>query len=779
MSRIPVPSRQVPSSPSIDFKENRPFSPDHSFSPSRNTSNPKMSSSAVSGASGYRNSPMSGAEATDTRKRQSKRDEAIRKKIEADLNRKAGKPTGGRGTPARNSRRKPAAIAGTVSALRPLPALTVPQSISVADASQLCAAKRTDCVLVVDDDEHLAGIFTAKDLAFRVVAGGLDARNTPVSAIMTKSPMVTRDTTSATEALNTMVTRGFRHLPVCNEEGDVVGLLDIAKVFYEALEKLERAHGSSQKLYNALEGVQSEWGGGIAGPQQAMMEYVEALRQKMSIPDLTTILDSRTLPCTVSVRTTVREAAKLMKEHRTTAVCVMENAGGPGQGQITGGTPVSGKIAGIFTSKDVVLRVIAAGLDPKTCSVVRVMTPHPDTAPPSLSIQEALRKMHDGRYLNLPVVDVDSRLVAVVDVLKLTYATLEQINSMSEESGGEGGGAGPMWNRFWALGQSGSVGNGTAGDGDESAISGSHRPSEVEMPGTPGRYGGVSNDSDLHPNDSASAVGGAAAHDDGLSGVGGRGPVASAAEVDDGTYLFKFVTPSGRTHRFQARYDQFETIREIVTIKLSGDPFFDEDDTAAAEGEATATPDPNDFTLAYKDDEDDVVLMTADGDVQDSVKTARKQSRDRVVLLLQGGKGWNEALARAKAAEAAATSAASPGVAAKKRSGTVEAQLQRVEEEEEREDEQHQGDGAANGSVKPRVSDGQQVLEQPPSATETSEAAAAAANAKEAKKASKKADEELLFGFLPKDLALPAAIGFAGVAVLVGLVATRGSAQQH
>jgi hypothetical protein len=41
-----------------------------------------------------------------------------------------------------------------------------------------------------------------------------------------------------------------------------------------------------------------------------------------------------------------------------------------------------------------VLRVIAAGLDAQRCSVVRVMTPHPDTAPPTLIVQDALKKMH-------------------------------------------------------------------------------------------------------------------------------------------------------------------------------------------------------------------------------------------------------------------------------------------------------------------------------------------------------------------------------------------------
>lgn len=168
----------------------------------------------------------------ETRRRAAKKDEAIRKKIENDLAKKRGgggtpKPGNGSGsavgsggstgTPSRRpggsgGRTRSTNLAGTVSALRPTPALTVPSHISVSDASQLCAAKRTDCVLVVDEDEHLCGIFTAKDLAFRVVGDGLDPRDTSVRDIMTPNPMVTRDTTSATDALQTMVTRHFRHL---------------------------------------------------------------------------------------------------------------------------------------------------------------------------------------------------------------------------------------------------------------------------------------------------------------------------------------------------------------------------------------------------------------------------------------------------------------------------------------------------------------------------------------------------------------------------------------
>ncbi|CEI86328.1 Putative CBS and PB1 domain-containing protein [Rhizopus microsporus] len=300
---------------------------------------------------------------TGSRQRQSKRDEAIRKKLEQELSKKSGS----------KRVRQTKKIAGTVSALRPSQALTVKENMLVIEASQLMAAKRSDCVLVVDEDDHLSGIFTAKDLAYRVVAESLDARDTTVAKIMTKGPMCVTSDTSATDALNLMVSRGFRHLPVCNEEGDIFGLLDITKCLYEALDKMERAFGSSRKLYDALEGVEKEWSN---SPIQ-LVQYMEALRDKMECPDINSVLDGLP-PAEVSVKTNVRDVARMMKEYHTTAVLVNDREG----------------LAGIFTTKDIVLRVIAAGLNPENCSVVRVMTPHPDTAPPSMTIMDALRKMH-------------------------------------------------------------------------------------------------------------------------------------------------------------------------------------------------------------------------------------------------------------------------------------------------------------------------------------------------------------------------------------------------
>ncbi|KAJ2956137.1 hypothetical protein NQZ79_g7986 [Umbelopsis isabellina] len=491
---------------------------------------------------------------TGGRQRQNKRDEAIRKKLGQELSRKRGS-----GARLRQTEKK---IAGTVSALRLAQALTVKENMLVIEAAQLMAAKRSDCVLVVDDDDHLSGIFTAKDLAYRVVAGSLDA-----------SPMCVPAETSATDALNLMVSRGFRHLPVCNQEGDIFGLLDITKCLYEALDKMERAYGSSKKLYDALEGVEREWSNG--GPAH-IAQHMEQLRERMSCPDISSVLDGN-LPVEVKLKANVKEIAQLMKDHRTTAVLVMDKH----------------NLSGIFTSKDIVLRVIAAGLNPEQTSVVRVMTPHPDTCTPDTTILEALRKMHDGHYLNLPVRENSQSIVGLVDVLKLTYAMLEQINSM-QGADTEGG---PMWNKFW---------NSFGADSD-SAISDSH---------TAGGRSGIPESSlsplqafpEITPNESASMV-----NNDEI-----RSTVSSQyGSQQEGTFAFKF-SYNGKTHRFTAPHNSYDVLHDMIRQKLEDEPDL-----------------PKLLTISFEDDEKDKVMIISDADLRDAVQLARKQGHDRVRLYVR------------------------------------------------------------------------------------------------------------------------------------------------
>jgi len=524
-----------------------------------------------------------------SRQKQTKRDEAIRRKMENDLSKKKHLTSR-----ARHSRKAPP---GTVLALKPSAALQIKPSTTVSEAAQLMAAKREDCVLVTDDDERIAGIFTAKDLAFRVVGAGLKPNNVTIADIMTKNPLCARTDTSATDALDLMVRKGFRHLPVMDENQDISGILDITKCFYDAMEKLERAYASSRRLYDALEGVQSELG--TSQPQQ-IIQYVEALRSKMSGPTLESVLDGHA-PTTVSVRTSVKEAAHLMKENHTTAVLVQD----------------AGAITGIFTSKDVVLRVIAPGLDPATCSVVRVMTPHPDFAPMDMTIQAALRKMHDGHYLNLPVMNDGGEIVGMVDVLKLTYATLEQINNM-----GSGDSEGPAWNKFW-LSLDHETESMVSGDGSHQHT---HNGPRSLMSPDISRSERHINDS-VAPGDSASHAGvDSPAH----SAIGAI-PEVSPSEVP---FPFKFKAPSGRVHRLQvtAANGMAEFVAN-VTAKLGDEVEAIGGAPVVEEGKQSGG-----YALSYLDDEGDIVSITTDQDLLEAILLARHGRRDKVDLFVHDPK---------------------------------------------------------------------------------------------------------------------------------------------
>ena len=111
----------------------------------------------------------------------------------------------------------------------------------VSQAAKLMANKNVGAVMVVDDD-RLVGIFTERDLAYRVVARGLDAQTTPLADVMTPAPDTVDPGKPFGYAMLRMHERGFRHLPVV-QDGKVVGIVSSRSAMDPALEEfVSEAH---------------------------------------------------------------------------------------------------------------------------------------------------------------------------------------------------------------------------------------------------------------------------------------------------------------------------------------------------------------------------------------------------------------------------------------------------------------------------------------------------------------------------------------------------------
>lgn len=524
----------------------------------------------------------------DSRRRQSKRDDAIRKRIENDLSKKKRQGI----TTTKRRRAEP----GTVLSLKPSDPIICKTSFTAYEASQLMSAKRENCILVINELGELIGIFTAKDLAFRIVAANLNANQVTIDKIMTLNPLCAQASSPASEALTLMVEKGFRHLPVLSDDNQIVGVLDITKCYAQQMEKLERMHASSKKLYEAIDSVNSE-----IGNQQPshVFQYFEDLKNKMNGPTLESVLDQNTNPIYVSEKSLVYDATILMKENKTTAVLVKNN---------------DGEVKGIFTSKDVVLRVIASGLNPKNSTIIRVMTPHPDVANVNLPIQKALRKIFDGNYLNLPVVDNDNNIIGMVDVLKLTYATLNQIKQIESEGGnseinnpsrGESN-EGPAWNKFW-----------TSMDRDdtESFHSDSSAPDV-----TPSEFNNFN--IDIKPSDSISYVEGES--------------ISSRSKVVDIPFVYKFASPGveGRYHRISLKPGEgVLRLRELIDAKLHPKDFsyLKVGKSLGKDGELSTD---EIYAVSYVDDSGDIVSITSDEDLLECSRIYQNLNADKADLYI-------------------------------------------------------------------------------------------------------------------------------------------------
>lgn len=96
-----------------------------------------------------------------------------------------------------------------------------------------------------------------------------------------------------------------------------------------------------------------------------------------------------TLVVSLDPEASVRDAAMLMNTHGIGGVLAM----------------TSGVLAGIFTERDVMRRVVAAGLDPATTRVADVMTRDVVTTNADISIAECRALMSTRRIRHVPVAD--------------------------------------------------------------------------------------------------------------------------------------------------------------------------------------------------------------------------------------------------------------------------------------------------------------------------------------------------------------------------------------
>jgi len=105
----------------------------------------------------------------------------------------------------------------------------------------------------------------------------------------------------------------------------------------------------------------------------------------------------------------VSDAARLMRKNKVGAVLVVKQ----------------GRLVGIFTERDALFRVMAAGRDPKSTALREVMTREPTTVAPEESFGHALLLMYESGFRHLPVVD-DNRAIGVISARHALDPDLEE-----------------------------------------------------------------------------------------------------------------------------------------------------------------------------------------------------------------------------------------------------------------------------------------------------------------------------------------------------------------
>ena len=101
---------------------------------------------------------------------------------------------------------------------------------------------------------------------------------------------------------------------------------------------------------------------------------------------------------------TVREAVNQMNDRHIGALLVTRD----------------GKPVGMFTERDILVRVVSPGRNPETTRVEEVMSAKLVTIAPETTIEDAMLVVTNRRCRHLPMVDAEGKLLGMVSIGDLT-----------------------------------------------------------------------------------------------------------------------------------------------------------------------------------------------------------------------------------------------------------------------------------------------------------------------------------------------------------------------
>jgi CBS domain-containing protein len=159
--------------------------------------------------------------------------------------------------------------------------------------------------------------------------------------------------------------------------------------------------------------------------------------------------DIMTRDVTVATRdTTIQEVAAMMREEDTGIIPVVEREDAPvlagdaalaDAPRINNRTRGNGKLVGLITDRDIVVRAVAEGKEATTTRAEEVMTEDIHTAHPNDRVIDAIRKMGDKQVRRIPVVGENGQLrgiISMADVALETEEDEELADALEEISSG-------------------------------------------------------------------------------------------------------------------------------------------------------------------------------------------------------------------------------------------------------------------------------------------------------------------------------------------------------